>query len=310
MALSSKKRLLLAKIETTYGTDAVPTGAANAIMTSGLTITPLAGSTVSRDIDRAVLGNDTKIHVGSHVAIELGVEIAGAGAAGSAPAYAPLLRACGFSETLTATIKAEYKPVSGSFESLSMYFSLDGQRHKLLGARGSVSLELNAQKIPMYKFKFLGLWDDPASAADPTPTWSAFQVPLPITKTNTPTATLHAVAAILHELSLDMACKVTPRMVVGAESIELVDREPAGNVKMDAPALSTKNWFTTAKANTTGVMSIVHGTAAGNIVQLDAPAVQLLEPKYSEADGVVTLDAGLSLIPTDAGNDELVITVK
>lgn len=309
MALLARKKILLAKVETTYGTDATPTGASNAIQTSDLSITPLAGPTVSRNLDRATLGNDLQIQVGTFVQISFMVEIAGSGTVDTAPAYGPLLEACGFAETINASTSVEYDPVSSSIDSATLYFHHDGQKHAITGARGTVALAMSPGTIPKYSFNFTGLYSAPSSTADPTADTSAFQTPVPVNNDNMTTFSLHGVSATMIECGLDVACEVVYRNVVGNESVELIDRAPSGQVTIESPAISTKDWFTTAVNSTTGALQIVHGTVGGNIVQIDAPAVQVISPNYGESDGISTLQMGLSLVPS-SGNDEIKITTK
>ena len=57
MPLLTRKRLLLAKAEVTYGTDPTPTGAANAILVRNLEIVPLQSDIVQRELIRPYLGN-------------------------------------------------------------------------------------------------------------------------------------------------------------------------------------------------------------------------------------------------------------
>jgi hypothetical protein len=310
MSLRTRKQAILAKIETTYGTDAGPTGAANAILATDLEIVPLEGQNVSRDLVRPYLGNDQQIPVGTHVSVTFKVEVAGAGAAGTAPGYGPLLRACGFAETVVADTEVTYDPVSSAFESVSLYVYKDGAIHKLLGARGSVSLDLAAKAIPKLTFRFLGLWADPAAAALPTLDTTAFKVPVPGSKAHTPTVTLHGVSSPCESLSVDLANNLVFRALVGAESVEITDRKPAGRIQIEDPGIAIKNFFVTAKDATLGAFQLVHGTAAGNIVQVDAANVQLLNPKYADSDGVQMLGMDLALVPSDAGDDEISITVK
>jgi len=52
---------------------------------------------------------------------------------------------------------------------------------------------------------------------------------------------------------------------------------------------------------------MVHGTTAGNIVALDAPKVQLLQPAYEDSNGILMIKMNLALIP-DVGNDEITLT--
>ena len=48
----TRRRLILAKIESTYGTDSSPTGSSNAILVRNLEIQPLVAETVNRDLVR------------------------------------------------------------------------------------------------------------------------------------------------------------------------------------------------------------------------------------------------------------------
>ncbi|TIU35994.1 MAG: hypothetical protein E5W28_09325, partial [Mesorhizobium sp.] len=147
-----RKLAVLAKIETVYGTDPTPTGAANAIQMTNATVNPLEGEQVSRDLMLPYLGMQGVILTGTYVKIDGEVEIAGAGAAGDAPAYGPLLRACGLAETITVGTDVQYDPVSSGFEAVTLYFNHDGVNHIALGSRGNVSFSLVPKQIPHYKF--------------------------------------------------------------------------------------------------------------------------------------------------------------
>jgi hypothetical protein len=103
MPLLARRRTILAKIETTYGTDSVPTGAADAILVRNLEITPMEQDLASRDLVRPYLGSSEQIPAAIRATLGFEIEIAGAGTAGNAPAWAPLLRACAFAQNLLAT---------------------------------------------------------------------------------------------------------------------------------------------------------------------------------------------------------------
>ncbi|HEY9081342.1 phage tail tube protein [Magnetovibrio sp.] len=309
MPLKWRKKVILAKTETVYGTDPVPTGAANAIMISDVTINPLEGDNASRGLVRDTLGSEPTIPVGTHVSCEFSVEIAGAGAAGTAPAYGPLLRACAMAETITALTDVQYDPVSSGEESATLYFNNDGNLHPLLGARGNVTIELAANQIPHFKFRFIGLWSDPVAAALPTPDFTAFTTPIPVNNANTPTFTVHGYSGVMANVKFDLGNVVKHRDLVNSESVNFGDREAKGSTSFEAPALGTKNFFTIAKAATLDAVQVVHGLTAGNIVQFDAPKVQIQSPKYSESDGISMLDMSLNVTP-NTGDDELKITVK
>lgn len=308
MALLKRKATLLAKIESVYATDPVPTGASNAILVSDLDVTPMDMTTVSRDLIRTYLGNSEQLPTKIFSKLSFSVEVAGSGTAGTAPAWGPLLRACAMAETITAGTKVEYKPVSGGMESVTLYMNLDGVLHKLTGARGSFKLGFAVDGRPLFNFEFTGIFNAVTDAAAPTVTLTAWQTPLPVNRTNTPTFTLHGYAAKLQSLDIDLANAITPRSLLnGTDEILITDRKPAGSISMEAVTVAAKNWWTSIQSVTTGALQLIHGTVAGNKVQIDAPKVQIISPSYADSDGIAMLNASLTLSP-NAGNDELVIT--
>ena len=102
MPLLFRKKILLAKVETTYGVDPTPTGAANAISAKNINITPIDSDKAKRDLFTGWLGNTQELQGGFRVAIDFEVEMAGSGTVGTAPGWGPLMRACGHAETLVA----------------------------------------------------------------------------------------------------------------------------------------------------------------------------------------------------------------
>ncbi len=309
MARYYRKLALLAKIETVYGTDATPTGAANAVLATNVNFTPLEAEEVSRDLLLPYLGNPGVVLAGVYAKIEFEVEVAGSGTAGTAPAYGPLLRAAGFAETVTAGTSVVYNPISGSFEALTLWGNFDGVKHVLLGCRGNVSASFEPKKIPRFKFSFVGMLGTIADAALPSTTLTAWKTPLTVSKASTPTLTVHGSAAPAESFSFDMGHQVEPRFLIGAESIELSDRSAKGTLVVEASPLATVDWFQRAKDRTRGVLQLVHGVSAGNIVQIDAPAVEIGKPTQGQTQGILNYSLPLSFC-TSAGNDELTITVK
>lgn len=303
MALRTKKTLVFAKAESVYGTP-VALVAADAIQTHGLKIMPLEGSTVKHDFDGQTFGNDGDVHVGTHVKVEYDVELQGSGAAGTAPKFGTLLKACQMSETIVLATSVTYEPASDGTDSLTKYFQLDGQRHALRGARGTYQIKLDSQGLPYLHFVFTGLWVTPSSIADIVPDFTGWQRARPVTFANTPTITLHGITAPYKSFSYDHKNTVEHFDNPGEEMVEIVDRKPDGQISLLAPAISAKDYFTTARSDTLGAMTVVHGTVAGSIVTFSAPRVQLLQPKYGEDKGRAMLEANLSFV-RDVGDDEM-----
>jgi len=106
-----RKTAILAKIETTYGVDSTPTGAANAILISNASFN-IDYSNVSRDLIRPFLGGSEELAGTRFARAQFDVEWANSGTAGTAPAWGPLLRACGFAEaSLSTPVRVEYTPI-------------------------------------------------------------------------------------------------------------------------------------------------------------------------------------------------------
>jgi hypothetical protein len=101
MPLLSRKRLILAKTESPYGTDSSPDGT-DAILVRELEITPLQSDTVERELIRPYLGASQTLLANTRVEVTFQVEMAGSGTAGTAPAFGRVIQACGFSATTTA----------------------------------------------------------------------------------------------------------------------------------------------------------------------------------------------------------------
>lgn len=309
MQVNAADKIILAKIEVTYGTDPTPDGTSNAILTKGFKLKPIEGGSVQRDLDRPGLGNEQAIMVGSHVACEFDVEIAGSGTAGTAPPWGPLMRACGNAETINAGIDVQYDPVSSGFESVTLYYYNDGNLYSMTGVRGSWSISVSSLQIPMLHFTLTGMWVDPAAGADPTPDFSAFQEPVAVSNAAT-SFTIHGNTSILHELKLDAKLTVTHRDLPNQENVIIAGRDVGGDCTIDDPGLAAYNWPLMIKQNTQDALQLIHGTIAGNIVQVDAPLCQGVSLEPGESDGIGTWQIGLICSPSDSGDDDYKFTVS
>ena len=385
MPLLSRKRLILTKIEGTYGTDSSPAGT-DALLVRNLEVTPIEAETVSRDLIRPYLGNSAQILSQTRVVLTFEVELAGSGTSGTASKMDSLLRACGLAATTTASdvtgtaqagsagsitlasgasstndfyngmvisitggtgsgskgiitdyvgsskvatvqkstaaftpatsstysIEANvgYKPVSSSFESATIYFNNDGVLHKATGCRGTFSLNLEVGQLPVVNFTMTGIYNAPTDTAAPATTYSDQATPLIFKAGNTSAVSVLGYAdACLQMVSLDVANEIVYRELVGCtKQVLITNRAPAGEVMIEAPTIAAKDYFTIANDDTTGILSLLHGTTAGNQVSLLAPIVDIGNPSYSDQDGIQMLTLPYVAIPSSSGNDELVLT--
>jgi hypothetical protein len=310
MAKKMRNVLLMAKIETTAGTDPVPTAAANSMLARAITPQPIMADFAERTNIHPYFGTSGQVAVAQHSECDLEIELASSGTAGTAPAWGPLLRACGFGETVTAVTNVIYAPITNSLETVTLYYYLDGVLHKMSYCRGNVVFELNARGIPVMKFKFTGLYTAATDTAVPTgAVYTAFKAPLAVNKVNTPTMTLHGIAAAMQTLSIDMGNQIVYRNLIGSETVEQTNRKATGQTSIEMVPVATYAWHEAVRLGTLNAFQIIHGSVAGSIVQIDAPKVQLLNPQYADSDGIAMINLGLDLQP-NSGNDEVIITVK
>lgn len=312
-----RNSVITAKIETTAGTDAAPSGASNAVLVSDMSITPLDAKNIDRNVIRGYFGASEQLVGTASVKVSFTVELAGSGTAATAPAFGSLLQACALAEAaLTTPNRVEYTPISTALKTATIYYYDDGVLHKLLGAMGTCSLSAKVGERPTLKFDFVGL-DGGVSVASATGTYSAFKTPVAMTKANVVDITLGATYAtgaltggtVYPSTGLELALgnAVGYTALLSSERVDITDRQVTGSMDLDLTAAQEVTFIGTVKANTTQSLALTIGTVSGSKLIIHAPAVQLVNPKKSELNGSRLIGFDLRAVPTlgGAGNDEL-----
>ena len=311
---------ILAKIEGTYGTDSTPTEAANALLVSNCSITPFVANNVDRDLIRPYFGGSEQLAGANYVELSFDVELQSSGAAGTGAAFAPLLAACGFAETLSASIRAEYNLSTPVTPAVTIYYFSDGVRHKALGCRGSVSIGMKVGERPLLSFKFTGLDGGVAASTPSAMTITAWKTPLVVNEANTADVMLGATytaatptltggtAYPSQGLEIDLGNSVNYTPLLGGEVVDITNRAVTGKVTFDLTAANEVTFMTNVKANTTQSLGLMHGTVAGYKVMVFAPAVQLINPTKVDVNGKLMIGFDIRFLPS-SGNDELKIVV-
>lgn len=311
---------ILAKVETTQGTDASPTGAANAVLVSDLSITPLEAQNVDRALIRPYFGGSEQLVATAFVRCAFTVELAGSGTAATAPAWGALMQGCANAEALlTSPNRVEYTPTSSALKSLTIYYHDDGVLHKLLGAMGNVRLEAKVGDRPKLMFEFQGVDGGVTATANPSVTLTAWKTPPTMAKANVVDITLgcsYAAGALTGGqvypstgMTLDYGNEVNFVPLLSTERIDLTDRAVTGALQLDLTAAQEVTFMGTVKANTTQGLGLTIGTAAGNKIIVYAPAVQLINPRKEEINGSRLIGFDLRMVPS-AGNDEIRIVTQ
>jgi len=304
MALLTRKRVILIETESSYGTDPTPT-ATDVVLVTDLSITPQSSDVVNRDVVRPYLGSSEQLLANTRVECTFSVELAGSGTAGTAPRYGSALKATGLSETVSSGTSVTYAPVSSSFSSVTIHYNVDGVRHKVTGCRGSFTISAEVGSIPTIDFTFTGIYNAPTDTALPTVTYGNQATPLIFKNGNTTGFQLLSYAGALQSLTMDLGVSTVYRELVGGtKEVIVTDRASNGSVTIEAPTIAQKDYFTAALTDASlGNLQFLHGTTAGNKVQLTSSKVDIGDVNYGEMDGVAMLEIPYTLVPSSANNE-------
>jgi hypothetical protein len=309
MTIKWRSKTLLAKIETTYGVDAVPTAALNAILATDVSITPMEGSDVSRNLETPFLGAQGTVPTELHAKLSYKVELSTSGALGVAPAWGPLLRACAVAEVIDAGVSVTYNPVSDDHESLTQYLWIGETRYALVGSRGNCMISVSAQGIPYLEFEFTGLFTQPSEIARVTPNLGAFMKPKVATNQNTPGFEIDSTEFVMRSFKLDLGNQVENRFLIGSEGVLITDKSEGVEATVEALPLTTFNPFALAEAQTAVALDLIHGTGAGNVSTLNAPTAQIQRPQgLEDAQGIKEWPLRFVPVPV-VGNDQWTLTL-
>lgn len=318
MALDRKTKnmVVLAKVETTAGTDAIPTGVANAILTAGeVTLQPVDAQAVPRTIRTGYFGSSGSFMGSAWMRVSFGVEMAGSGTAGTAPAWGALLQGCAFAETVTAGQRVDYTPVSTGLKTLTIYAYADGLEHKLIGAMGSLTGSLLVNGVPTLQFEFWAPYLAPTAVANPALTLTAWKLPELVNDTNTADLVLggtYSAGALSGGTSypsggieFNTGNQVARTELIGAKRMTITDRAVSGSIRtVDLTAAQEIALQGKVVAGTQESIGIVHGSAAGKKVILFFPQANYRSFGYADVDGVLTASLDFDAPPA-SGNDDM-----
>lgn len=203
-----------------------------------------------------------------------------------------------------------YNPANTA-SSVTIYFYFSGKLHKLLMARGNVSVSQKAGEQRLMSFDFTGLYGGITDAAFPAVTVTGWTDPIVVNFVNTAKSELHGYTGFSYDFNYDLGNKIVYRNVPGVEDILFTDREPSGSIEIEDPLIAGKDFPAIVNANTLGDVLTQHGTVAGNVVGDYMPNVSLKSAGYGDQDGQVSVKYNLVITPTyGTGNDEILIYAK
>jgi hypothetical protein len=183
-----------AKIETTYGTDPVPTAASNAVRLSDRLFSGLIPSAEWPNLrDDAATGTYIPLAAaaahGQKAKLVLQWEIKGLGSAYTSSTFTdadPLIQACGWAGTFGASQWTYAPVVTTARPSCTVYGWGNGNQYKVSGCRGNFEAMILAGRICQMRFTLEGILTAlPLAASVPATTYTAVVPPAAVSQTCT-----------------------------------------------------------------------------------------------------------------------------
>lgn len=214
--------------------------------------------------------------------------------------------------TYSIAANVSYRPISTtsgvSDTSCTITYNIDGVQHKLLGCRGTATLNMALGEFGTINFTMTGIYTTPTDTAQSTYTvaYANQAVPLVYRADNVRATRFFGVAGCFQSISLDFGNTVNYRELVGCtKEVVIPDGQSSGNVMMEALPIATFDPFTASLSDgTSGALSSVLYGSAGNRVSLVVPRCDIGQPTYSTSDGYEMLDLPYTAIPSATGNDD------
>ena len=308
--LRTSQTILAAKKETTYGSAATLAGT-NCFLVSNVNLNAVAGEPKERPNIRGFAGNFPTYPSNTKVELTFSLELTPSGTAGTKPAYDELLLACGLARADAANTSNTYTPdpTLDDAESVTIGIYIDGSLHKILGARGTFSLNLETTNAPLINFSFIGIYTDPVviSNSNPqlTPNYSSQLAPIAANSSNTTNFALHSYAGNVMSFNYDHNNSLYySELISGQKSTRITDRKPSGSVTIESVPLGTKNYYTIANSSATGNLTWQHGQTAGNKITFLASYTDLDGIQQEDNEGYQMLNISYRALPS-SGNDEM-----
>lgn len=313
----TRKTVILAKVEATIGTDAVPTGADNAILCDDAPELTPVGDKIERNVVRDSFSPAGHVIGAKEWNLNVVCELKGNDLNTGepvAPEIEPLLLCCGMKVDTGTSGERKFIPTSERSEqkTATIYFYKDGQLRKLLGCRGSFKVECNVGQIPKITFTIRGLFNLPVDSSNPGTVTTSDMTPAVCTSMGFKVDTYTPLGVT--SLGLDLGATLSRRMDVnaaeGVAGIEITGRRPTGSFDPEADTLVNFNPYTAWKDATPAELSATLGSVAGNTVDILVRGAVFEDVRDKDREGVFAYDIPFVATQKAAGDDELELIFK
>lgn len=310
------KKVILWKIEPVEGTDAGPAAPADALKVLNYRPTFMDAERKVRNIEKGYFGANPVALTAFKRGASFDMEIHGGGnAAGTTvPPWMKVLRAAGFDAgVVTGANSVVQSPITAGIPTATHWGYIDDLLLKTIGGRASVGFRIEDDDYPMFSVAYLGrppvsLADQaaPASIANP-----AGYIDPVMASSELTTFTWDGYPVGLRRWEMNSNADNQYRSLINLQDrFNYRNRDWNGTVVVQIPDLTVKNYFANIRPGATAPATATHGNVAGNIVKVDAPALQITgNVEISEEGGKTMASFPVTALPV-AGNDEVVFTAS
>jgi hypothetical protein len=306
----TRRTVIQAIKETTYGTDPAMT-AANALLVWDVDF-DAKGEILRREILRDSISQMSHVIGMKECSLNFKAEIKGGGVIPSYPELGTLLLGCGFNTGVVTTTTMVFSLVSAetAMNSLSFIVNIDGNAHKILGARGTVKFNLEAGKYGIAEFAFQGMYDTVSATALPDISGVAANNP-PIVYNSS--FQIGGFSPVCSKAEIDLANEVVRRDSLnapyGVAGFRITNRKPNMGFDPDAVVESSNPFWGDWAGNIVDTFGVQIGSVPGNIVKITG-IYEYDTLKYGDQDGIRKFDCKAALVSSNVNtqNDELAVT--
>jgi hypothetical protein len=308
--LLTKLGVLLAKIETTVGTDAVPTSTDGACNFFNVSIGPAIA--MQQRQGQGGFGKLASIPEGFGCNISFQTQLEWDGTA-TEPFWADvLLPACGYVKSGQVFTPRSEAPGS-NVKTLTFYHYLNGKLRKIYGAAGNGAINLPTGNMGFIDWTFTGVWGGETDAAIVSPTYPTV-LPIRATGLNE----LGDVALCASNVTIDLGNTVVLRectnnvsgqLRAGYHSAIITDRTPLITVDPEAKLVATRDAYGSWIASTEAAWEYDVAGPTNSLLVFDAPKAQIISNADGDRNGIAIDTLQLQCNKNGATHDqELSIT--
>ena len=309
----TRRTVILAKRETTYGTDPAMAPSTDGVLAYDLDL-DIKGEKLERPVLRDSLSKMPHVIGMKDCTLKFKVELKGVGATTSIGSFEldDLLSGCGFNTGVYTGTTTVYSLQSQEslMSSLAFIVNMDGNMHKVLGSRGTMKINLEAGKYGECEFEFMGIFN-PVGTGTLYDLTGISEVKPPIVYNSS--FQIAGFTPVTSKAEIDVANQVTRRdslnATYGVAGFRITDRGPSMSFDADAVAESSNPFWGDWEGSVVDTFSIQIGDTATNIIKMNG-YFELETNKYGDQDGIRKYDCKASLCSSSVNsqNDELTIT--